>query len=190
MQSSDEESAGADREPRIGDPEDFTAIFRELHAPLVRYARGITGETPSAEDVVQEVFAKLWEDRDTYTVNTSLKALLYTMVRNRALNANRKQKNAATSARPQDIDDRPKREEGADEALAAKNLRQRLSEWIEDLPPRRKEAFVLSRYHGLSHEEIAKIMDISKRTADTHVVHALRDLRRRLDELRNEENSP
>lgn len=190
MQESDEESQDAGWEPRIDDPEDFTEVFREFYAPLVRYARGITEEVVSAEDVVQEVFTKLWEDRQTITVETSLKALLYTMVRNRALNANRKKKNAAQNTRPRDMDDRQKGEPGADEKLSTENLRHRLSKWIEDLPPRRKEAFVLSRYHGLSHDEIAGIMDVSKRTVDTHIVHALQDLRRRLDNLKNDDDSP
>lgn len=189
VEESDEESHDADWEPRIDDQEDFAEVFREFYAPLVRYARGITKQRVSAEDVVQEVFAKLWEDRQTITVKTSLKGLLYTMVRNRALNANRKKKNAAGNTPPQDIDDRQGGEPGADQKLSTKNLRKRLSEWIEKLSPRRKEAFVLSRYHGLSHSEIASIMDISKRTVDKHIELALRELRRRFDTLKDEDAS-
>lgn len=189
MQESAEESQEAEWGPRIDDAEDFTEVFREFHAPLVRYARGIVGEDASAEDVVQEVFAKLWEDRQTITVEASLQGLLYTMVRNRALNANRKKKNTAENTPPQDIDERQQGEPRADEELSTENLRERLSDWIEGLSPRRKEAFVLSRYHGLSHSEIASIMGISKRTVDKHIELALRELRRRLDTLKDEDAS-
>lgn len=190
VQRHGEESAIGDGISQIDGRDDFSAVFRDLYEPLVRYARGVTAATGSAEDVVQAVFTKLWEERETIVVERSLKALLYTMVRNRALNANRNEKNKAASARPQDIDDQETAKVGADEHLAAKNLRRRLSEWIDDLPPRRREAFVLSRYHGLSHKEIANVMDVSKRTADTHVMHALQDLRRHLDEFRNEDALP
>lgn len=190
VQRHDEESAIDDGTPQIDDRDDFASVFRDLYEPLVRYARGVTAATASAEDVVQAVFTTLWEDRETIVVQRSLKALLYTMVRNRALNANRNENNKAATTRPQDIDAQETVTVGADEQLAAKNLRRRLSEWIDDLPPRRREAFVLSRYHGLSHEEIARVMDVSKRTADTHVMHALQDLRRHLDELRNEDDLP
>lgn len=190
MQESEEESPETGRESRIGDRESFTETFREFYVPLVRYACGITEEAAVAEDVVQEVFTKLWAERQQISVETSLKALLYTMVRNRALNANRKRKHTAERLRPQDMEDRQKGEPKADEELETKNLRHRFQKWIQELPPRRKEAFVLSRYHGLSHGEIAEIMEISKRTVDTHIVHALQDLRHRLDKLKNEDPSP
>jgi len=175
---------------RIAGREAFSSVFRELYEPLVRYASGITKKTEAAEDVVQEVFLKLWTDRDEITIERSLQAFLYTMVRNRALNANRNRKTKAQSTQPEDMDRRRNEEPKPDEEYATEDLRQRISEWIEDLPPRRQEAFVLSRHHGLSHSEIASIMEISKRTVDTHVVHALQDLRRRLDNYRNEGDSP
>lgn len=176
---------------QIETQEDFSAVFRDLYAPLVRYARGLTSGGVLARDAVQEVFTTLWEDRSEIVVRKSLEALLYTMVRNRVLNANRNKKNRAENASPQDIEDQKgQAATGADETVAARQLRQRLSAWIDDLPPRRREAFVLSRYHGLSHEEIAQVMDVAKRTASTHVMHALQDLRRQLDALRNEDDLP
>ena len=57
-------------------------------------------------------------------------------------------------------------------------------QWIKELPPRRAEAFVLSRFHAMTNREIGEIMGLSKRTVDTHIVHALRHLRRRYDHLR------
>ena len=78
---------------------------------------------------------------------------------------------------------------GAD-LLAAEDLRKHIRRWIDALPARRAEAFVLSRDHGLKHHEIAAIMEVSERTVDTHILLALRDLRGRLDALQNGGTSP
>ncbi|MCS3940290.1 RNA polymerase sigma-70 factor (ECF subfamily) [Salinibacter ruber] len=190
MDSQDDASSAGDV-LQVQTREDFSAVFRDLYAPLVRYARGLSSDGVSARDAVQEVFTSLWEDRSEIVVRSSLEALLYTMVRNRVLNANRNRKNRAENASPRDIEDQKGLgTTSADESVTAKHLRQRLSAWIDDLPPRRREAFILSRYHGLSHEEIAQVMDVSRRTASTHVMHALQDLRRQLDALRNEDDLP
>lgn len=194
--STDKSLPNIDAEAPDGDrlqtasPEDFTAIFRQFYAPLVRYARGITGNESLAEDVVQDVFAKLWADRKQTTITMSLSALLYTMVRNRALNMNRRTKKIATGVAPTDVEARRDRAPALDDVLAAERLQERLYDWIQDLAPRRKEAFMLSRYHGLMHSEIATIMGISKRTVNTHILLALKELRRRLDDLQKEDPSP
>lgn len=187
MQESDDESHESGQRPRISHREDFAEIFRRFYAPLVRYARGITGDVALAEDVVQDVFTKLWKDRTQITVEVSLKALLYTMVRNRALNMNRNKRKIAADVSPGGVEDRHRDEPSTDEVISAEHLQKRLYEWIGDLAPRRREAFMLSRYHGFMHSEIATIMGVSKRTVDTHILLALRELRRRLDELHNED---
>ena len=187
--------------PRVQDPVDtlsdlsrrltqsdraaYGEIFRRFHAPLVRYARRITNDEATAYDVLQDVFMKLWEDRHTLTVKISLQAMLYTMVRNRALNSLRRNKWIATDAAAETVRDYQETAPTGDDLLAADDLRKHIRRWIDALPTRRAEAFILSRDHGLKHHEIAAIMDVSERTVDTHILLALRDLRGRLDALQN-----
>lgn len=178
------------RRLRHSDREAYAEIFRRFHGPLVRYARRITNDEAVAYDVLQDVFMKLWEDRKTLTVKVSLKAMLYTMVRNRALNSLRRSKWISTDTAVEDVGDPPEVAPSGDEVLAAKDLRQHLQAWIDQLPGRRAEAFVLSRYNDLKHSEIAAIMGISERTVDTHILLALRDLRGRLDALQSEGLQP
>lgn len=173
---------------QVTDRGTFAAIFRRYYAPLVRYARRITGD--AAADVAQDVFLKLWENRERLTIEVSLQAMLYTMVRNRALNMNRRQKRVAPDVAVEDVLEQRSSERASDFAVAAEDLEHYLHRWIDDLPPRRREAFTLSRYHGLLHREIASIMGISERTVDTHIVLALRELRRRLNELQDQGTSP
>lgn len=170
--------------PFLADTAALTEAYRAFRAPLVRYAHRFTGDADAARDVVQDVFVKLWERRETLAIETSLQALLYTMTRNRALNDHRRRAHIAADVGVEEANEgAAPGVETADVALEAAELGRHLGRWIEALPPRRAEAFTLSRFHGLPHAEIAEVMGLSVRTVDTHIVHALRDLRVRLDVL-------
>ena len=167
---------------RASDRAAFAEAFRHLKEPLVRYIQRITQDVPTAYDVLQDVFTKLWEGREKLAEDTTLKALLYTMARNRAFNMGR------YTARVSRVDvaeaqDRYATAPPADEAVEAKHLERLIHRWIDELPPRRAEAFMLSRYHGLKYSDISTIMGLSERTVQTHVLHAMRDLRARLQTL-------
>ena len=71
-------------------------------------------------------------------------------------------------------------------SIDAQNLAVHLQKLIDELPDRRKEAFILSRHHDLSHKEISNIMGLSERTVNTHIFLALKHLRTRLDALQND----
>jgi len=160
----------------------FDEVFRFTYDPLVRYAKGLVGDTDTAHDLVQETFLKLWEVRATLDPSRSLKALLYRMVRNLAFNRrrdlnNREAKHALIQAETPPPIGLP------DRHMDAHLLRGKLREWIGTLPERQKEALLLSRYEGLSHEEIALVMEVSPRTVNNHVVKALKYIRSQLQAL-------
>ena len=72
---------------RQGDESVFDAVFRRLYAPLCHYATSLTdGDADEAEDIVQQVFVKLWDRRASLDITWSVKAYLYRMVHNAALN--------------------------------------------------------------------------------------------------------
>lgn len=162
----------------------YAALFRVLHTPLLRYARRFVHDDASAYDVLQDVFMKLWDRRTTLDPNGSIEALMYTMVRNRALNVLRREGREADLETVADqqtpaVDD-------LHESVASEDLASRIRRWIQELPKRRQEAFVLSRFHGLSHKEISAIMGVSLKTIDTHILLALKFLRGRLDRYQTE----
>ena len=167
----------------LTDREQFAAVVREYHAPLAHYALRLTRSAPVAADVVQDVFLALWERRDRVEAGAAFRSLLYTMVRNRALNVRRKARPFATGDPAPALDAAPAAAPAADDRLDAAQLRGYVRRWIEALPPRRAEAFMLSRDQGLSHAEIAEVMGLSVRTVETHVFQALKTLRARYDAL-------
>lgn len=167
----------------------FASLFEQMHTPLLRYVYRITKNESMCLDVIQDVFTKLWEKRHDLEIRVSVKALLYTMARNQALNTIRGEAKHVDSGELTLVelaDHAP----AADIHLDVAQLDACFKKWVGEMPPRRAEAFVLSRHHGLSHHEISKIMGLSKRTIDTHIVHALKFLRVRYDKLQLKARKP
>lgn len=155
----------------------FEALFRATHGPLVRYAATFTHDRAAAADLVQDAFVRVWERRASLDPNRSIKALLYRTVRNLALNRARDRstrRDLLTDYEPDVY-----REPTPDAHAEGRELRRRLDGWIAELPERQREALTLSRFDGLSHDEIADVMEISARTVNNHLVRALQYLRDR-----------
>ena len=169
---------------RNSDHQAFETLFRQFNDPLLRYAHRLLGDKTLAMDVLQDVFLKLWEKRESLEIKVSLNALLYTMARNRALNMIRQStKYVRGDAEALLIRSVPA-EHSAEAALSTRELDVFFRKCVNELPPRRAEAFILSRYHDLTHKEISMVMGLSKRTVDTHIVHALQHIRARYDALK------
>ncbi len=161
---------------RASDPTACTEVFEVLHPVLLRYALQLTRDEAAAYDVVQEAFIKLWQVRQTLDPERSMKALLYRIVRNLSLNVQRMKRHEAIqhAALPDQLAAQtPTPEEAYDAEVLGTHLRR----WIDTLPPRRREAFQLSRYEGLSHDEIAQVMSLTSRTVTNHIMLALQYLR-------------
>lgn len=155
----------------------FERLFRAEYEALYRYAFFITGNGPASDDLVQDVFVRLWEKYDTIDEGKSVRALLFLMVRNDAYNYTRNQRRRAELLR-EEADHLPvSSSPSPDTQLAATHLGTRIRRWIRSLPERQQEALLLTRYGGLSHREAAEAMGISSRTVNNHLVRALEALR-------------
>jgi RNA polymerase sigma-19 factor, ECF subfamily len=165
---------------RAGDESAFERMFRKYYSPLCRYVAGYLGSRDAAEDVVQSVFARIWEDRAHWAVR-DLRHYLYAAVGRGALSHFRR---AAVRRRATPL----LMLEGvghatpatADLEFEAEELRRRVERAMVALPPRTRAAFVLSRGEGLSYREVASHMAISPKTVGVHIGRALNVLRRAL----------
>lgn len=178
-----EQMAAWARGVRASDARAFTALYDALHAPLWRYAHSIVRDEEAGYDVLQEAFTRLWEMRERVDPDRSVRALLFTIVRNLAYkHVRRTRGREVLDDRAHDVLPALHVQNGAAERLDADRLETLVQHWIDEMPPRRRETFVLSRVHDLSHREVAAVLGVSPRTVNNHIVEALRHLRRRLDE--------
>ncbi len=162
----------------------FQELFEEVNVTLIRFCWRFTKDEDTSRDIVQDVFVKIWEKRTTLDPDKSLLALMYTMVRNKALNLSRDSHYSdGVEADDVAIEDTPTPDEHVDFEMLEEQVRQ----WIDSLPPRRRQAFTLSRFEGLTHAEIATVMNLTPRTVNTHVMLALRDLRIKLQALQKDQ---
>lgn len=168
--------------------EAFDKLFRKLYPRLVYFAKGYTRDHAAAGDIAQDAFVALWQNRKDIDTERSLKAYLYTMVRNRALNNIRDR--AATVRLDVEEDELAGTDYQHNEydEPARPQVAEQFEQWIEELPERQRETFKLSRYEGLDHEEIAGVMGISGKTVNNHMVAALSYLRNCYDTYQREVN--
>lgn len=173
----DAELAWMDR-IRAGDAAAFEALFHAYYRPLARFAHSLLQSRAQAEETVQDVFLKLWADREELHVRESVRAFLYTLTRNRALNVSRRDVFARRWSESEEAPERVHaRAEGAEERAQVAELDAAIEDAIERLPARCRETFVLSRHHHLSHEQIARVMGVSRKTVQEQMGRALRAMR-------------
>ena len=162
---------------RAGDEAAFEAMFRAYYDPLCRSVAAYLGSRDAAEDAVQGVFARIWEDRARWAVS-DLRHYLYAAVRRRSISQVRR---IAVRRRAAPLlifaETRGASEAPPDAQFDAAELWRRLQRVLNTLPPRTRAAFVLSRGEGLSYHEVAARMAISPKTVGVHIGRALAVLR-------------
>jgi len=171
---------------RSGDEAAFRQLFDALYGPLRRSAVALVRDAAVAEDLVQEAFVRLWDWRTRLEAETPLRAWLFRTVRNLALNLRRD----ATS-RQQLLTDpmalasaaAPRPAPSPDAGVAGDDLAAQVSALVDELPPRQREALLLTRVEGLSHAEVSEVMGCAPRTVNNHLVAALITLRRKLRDV-------
>lgn len=141
------------------------AAIERFERPLVAYARRLCGDLESARDVVQDVFLKLC-DADRASVEASLREWLFTVCRHRALDERRRaSRRQAVRTHPNEqgagVDLGPSAELGPDATYEHKETVGRMLTELARLPERQREALRLKFQHGLSYQEIGRVLETS-----------------------------
>jgi RNA polymerase sigma-70 factor (ECF subfamily) len=175
-------------ELKLGDPNAFDSIFKEYYAVLCREARGFFRSNDIVEEIVCDVFLKLWKKHEELEITGSLKDYLSKAVYNNCINYYRA--NKVQEKLKEEISEQQKKKYalidlGQDplEYTITNDLEVEARKAIELLPPRYKEAFVLSRRYNLSYEEIARVMGISVNGVKMNIKKALEQLREKLSDF-------
>ncbi|MBL7874168.1 MAG: RNA polymerase sigma-70 factor [Cyclobacteriaceae bacterium] len=161
---------------RLGNESAFEMIFKTYYQPLCRYAYSFLQDKEEAEEVVQSSFITVWDKRNDLTIETSVKAYLYRMVRNSCLNVIKhekvKQQHVAHELAVSEVS-----HESVSQKVHATELEAKISEAMKTLPEQCRLVFQLSRFEELKYQEIADQLQISVKTVENHMGKALKLMR-------------
>jgi len=158
------------------DEHSFRVIFDHYRPKIYNYALHLTESETLADEVIQEVFMKLWLNRKKLESVEKFNAWLHAIARNAAFDAFKQialQKNGTAKL----IDITPVSVSDTDNWLLDKENTKWLNNALEQLTPSQKQVYILSRRHGMKAAQIAKELNIAENTVKKHLVNSLHTLR-------------
>ncbi len=150
----------------------FSEYYHAYYRQLCLHALHFLGDTNEAEDIVQETFVSFWDKRGQLESIKSVKAYLYTAVRNNCLTKIRDAK-PTTSLEELPAEDLLSEEEQMERA----EMEARIWKMIDELPERRREIFLMAKRDGMRYKDIAKQTGLTVKTVENHVLRAMQSLR-------------
>jgi len=163
-----------------GDLKVFETVFKENYSSMVRAARRILIDIEPSEEVIQDLFVKLWEKRDSLVINTSLPAYLHKAVTNHAINYYKFQKKTVRFQDYIGFEVEEYQSTPADEPMLHNDLDKKVSTLMKSLPEKRRVIFEMSRFEGLKNWQIAQQLGVSLKTVEYHMSEALDFMRTKL----------
>lgn len=154
-------------------------LFRENFRPLTVYAMQFLRDKAASEDIVQELFVTLFENKEIFQSRTLDKSYLYKAVHNRCINHKkyqklRKEMNPVIQESMSNIPDDPH------QLATFIEFQDKFLHALEELSPKCRQVFEMSKMEGIKNQEIADSLNLSKRTVQKHIYLALKRLRKRL----------
>lgn len=166
-----------------GDSAQLALLFERYHVGLFRYVMSLTRNRPLSEDLVQEVFFRVLKYARSFDPGLSFRVWIYGMARNAYFDSLHKRRAEVISdglAEVRSPDPMP------EEVIARKQDALLLEQALQQLPSEKREVLMLSRFHNLRYEEIARITHCEVGTVKVRVYRALKELRDRFCQLRGE----
>lgn len=166
-----------------GEKSAYNYLVDTYHQRLCTYAYGLTRDYDLSEDIVQNVFVYIWKNRQKLKDQFSVKNYLYRAVYNEFIDQYRKKK-AVTALEKKYIDALTQITEDQEEDSLEKLLAL-VKQEIENLPPKCKQTFLLSKQEGLTNIEISEYLNISIKSVEAHITKAFSILRKTLGDKIN-----
>jgi RNA polymerase sigma-70 factor (ECF subfamily) len=167
------------RRIRNGDTGQFESLFRSSYVSLVRYAKTLIKDHDTAEEIVQDLFFKLWQDREKLNIESSLNGYLFRSVHNRCLHHIEHVRVVERHAEEMSYRQTESQESPSD-ILNYKELQEKVARILEKLPDRCGKIFTMSRFDGLKYTEIAEKLSVSIKTVEANMGRALKEFRKEL----------
>ncbi len=153
----------------------FEQLFRKYRTGMLHFAISIIGNVEDAEEVVNDIFINIWDKQTELKEELGIKSYLFRSVKNRSLNKIRSNKSPFETM-TEEIPLAGSLTTGLDN-MQFTETRDKVQCFVDKLPTRCRQVFLLSRVHELSHKEIAELMDISVKTVENQIGFALKFLR-------------
>lgn len=174
---------------RAGDEDAFGDLFSAYYSALCDFAQSYVRAQDVAEELVQDIFLRIWERHSTWEPVAGIRAYLFAACRNHALDHIKHERIVARASGAAAREDRapgsgqpPSR---PDDDTQAAELGEALRKAVHELPERRRLVVILRWQHGLSHAEIARVLGISVKGVETQFGRAIANLRTRLARFRS-----
>jgi RNA polymerase sigma-70 factor (family 1) len=162
-----------------GNEQAYAELYDRYHDILLGYVYSKLASREEAEDVVHDVMVKIWTNRERLTNVQSIRAYLFTSVRNKAFDIFAH--NKMNDQYMQTIEDGLRTySQPSDYLVREKDLDTYIKKQVSSLAPKMREVFELSRYSYMSNSEIADFLGISKNTVETQIKRALKVLKYKL----------
>lgn len=157
-----------------GDSKAFDILFISYYPKVKKYINGFIHDEVESENISQDIFMKLWDNRQNAKNIINFNSYLYVVSRNESL------KVIAKSLKYRDISEVVNiyDPESTDNDTFYNELVDVIQHEIDKMPERQKQVFEMSRRDGMSNDEISKTLNISKRTVEKHICNALSDLKK------------
>ncbi len=168
---------------RSGNEKAFETFFKLEFNNVVFFVNQYLHDYQSSEDIAQEAFVAMWKVRETLDPEANIRAFIFTIARNKALNLLRTRfftSNVSLEKQDIQIHIRALESPYVESRIDALNLEKLIEKVYAALPPKIKESFILSRQHGLTYEEIAKKRGVTLKTVEYHIGIALKVFRKKL----------
>lgn len=167
---------------KYDDQASFTIIFSKYYSDLVHFAFHYLHDLSVSEEVVQDVFLKLWESRRTLAIDTSLRSYLLKAVQNRCIDHSRHtviQQRYTSSVLEKQFDS----SDDTEHYVLHSELEVKLGEALDKMPAELSEPFVMSRFQGMNYAGIAGKLGVSVRTIEVRIAKTINLLRKELKDF-------
>ena len=164
-----------------GDERGFDNLFRHFYLHLVSFAVDLVKLRPVAEEIVSDVFVKVWQKKEDILLIEKMKVFLFVAVKNQCYNHLRQHSLWNVTVSPDNVSSLSSSYNPEDD-MAFRELQHQLNKAVEQLPDQCKQVFKLIKEDGLKYKEVAAILGISPRTVETQLFRAVKKIRKVLAE--------
>jgi RNA polymerase sigma-70 factor (family 1) len=168
------------------DQKAFAQLHTRFYRKLCQFAYSLVRSKETAEEIVEDVFIRIWSNRHSITAIDNLTVYLYVAVKNKALNILSKKAHELVTAPFDFLEiDIPSQNSDPQDLLINNEIMHRMHKAVNDLPPRCKMIFKLVREDGLKYKEVAQILNISVNTIDAQMAIAVKRICKSLQLQKN-----